>query len=126
VITAGDIRWLAGLLEGEGSFMPYKGNPRIALSMTDLDVVVRAAVFLHGAVNPIRDKRSPRRKILWQTCNYGANAVGWMMTLYPVMGQRRRARIREVIAAWKAKTTGSATSHPRAVWRRADRWKAAA
>lgn len=42
-----DLRWLAGLLEGEGSFCagpPNRpNNPRIELAMTDRDVLDRVA-----------------------------------------------------------------------------------
>ncbi len=38
-----DLAWLGGLLEGEGCFMIPKGSPRIALAMSDKDVVQRAA-----------------------------------------------------------------------------------
>jgi hypothetical protein len=43
-----DIAWLAGLLEGEGSFMrgKRKDAPGISLAMTDRDVVERAAKLL--------------------------------------------------------------------------------
>jgi hypothetical protein len=33
---------------------------------------------------------------------HGTRAIGWMMTLYAFMGERRRAKILEVIDHWKA------------------------
>jgi hypothetical protein len=33
----------------------------------------------------------------------GVDAIGWMMTLYSLMGQRRKAKIRECIAYWKTR-----------------------
>ncbi len=49
-LTNDDAQWLAGLLEGEGSFLagpPSARNvPRVALEMTDRDVVARAARLL--------------------------------------------------------------------------------
>jgi len=42
--------WLAGLLEGEGSFMKGSptapGKPRVAVTMTDRDVIQRVADVL--------------------------------------------------------------------------------
>jgi len=42
-----DLYWLAGLLEGEGSFLKpapcEPKHPRVALCMTDFDIVMRAA-----------------------------------------------------------------------------------
>src|SRR5438552_15840203 len=49
-----DLRWLAGLLEGEGTFLrPVPSAPRaplIRLAMTDHDVVRRAAGLLERSV----------------------------------------------------------------------------
>ena len=46
-MIARDLYWLAGLLEGEGSFMrgpPSRPNmPAIAIQMTDEDVIQRVA-----------------------------------------------------------------------------------
>ncbi len=34
-----DIAWLAGLLEGEGSFW-FNGSPRVKVAMTDQDIMI--------------------------------------------------------------------------------------
>jgi hypothetical protein len=33
---------------------------------------------------------------------FGTDAIGWMMTVYSFMGERRREKIRSIIAQWKA------------------------
>lgn len=98
-----DILWLAGLLEGEGCFNlngSKEGSARIHLCMTDRDVVERAAVLLGTDVKMY--KHALNRKQPFQCSIYGAKAAAWMMTLYTLMGSRRKARIREVLAVWKS------------------------
>jgi hypothetical protein len=106
VISSGDIRQLAGLLEGEGTFRLVKraGRPRlpmIAVNMTDEDVIRWAARLLGGRVSLCKKKRLPHHKQQYLTSVSGSKAVGWMMTLYMFLGTRRRARIREVLDYWK-------------------------
>ena len=97
-----DVIWLAGLLEGEGCFMftqskkrgkPY---PTIVVGMTDEDIIVR--------VSDIWDKTVCHRSNHWRTHVHGAVAISWMMTLYLLLGKRRRERIREIIKVWKETT----------------------
>ena len=64
MLTLKEIAWLAGLLEGEGSFGAYvKGSqsPCIQFSMCDKDVLERAANMLGGPVkdHPYDQRRHP-------------------------------------------------------------------
>ena len=56
-----ELYWLAGLLEGEGSFMrgaPSRPNtPMVSLSMTDEDVVARVGRMLGVSYYPDKTKR---------------------------------------------------------------------
>jgi len=92
------------------------GTPSIALQMSDADVVHRVAT-LFGVT--LRKPWKPRAKAGYKTIHgcrvYGAQAIGWMMTLYLDMGMRRRSKIRQIIAFWKA-----ARNFPRAP--RGERW----
>lgn len=48
-----DTIWLAGLLEGEGTFDLHRGKyPRVRVGMTDRDVVGRAATLMDTRVRP--------------------------------------------------------------------------
>lgn len=106
-----DIHWLAGLLEGEGYF-GFHGDPkrggkagslRILLGMSDLDVIERARDLM--GFKPLLFRRKPNRlatKPCWQFSLCGRRAAGWMMILYPLMGERRRARIRGALEQWRA------------------------
>lgn len=104
-MSTGDIRQLAGLLEGEGCFR-FDGSPRIALSMTDEDVVRWAhAVFRNTAeVGSYKYKRN--RKRYWRTLVSSRLAAGWMMILYPLMGKRRQQQIRAVLKEWRNRKAG--------------------
>jgi len=106
MIDPGDIRWLAGLLEGEGCFL-YKSTPSIVLKMKDKDVVEHAANLLGGrgvrlGAPPVK----PQWNQQYSCAVYGARAAGWMMTLYGLMGMRRKDKIREVLAKWKVAKRG--------------------
>lgn len=100
--TARDIAWLAGLLEGEGCFGIYANTPRITLSMTDRDVVSRALAVMRPASTAVYTKkqRGLGSKLVYEVAVTGHRAVGWMLTLFSFLGDRRRERIREVIGAW--------------------------
>jgi hypothetical protein len=94
-----DLFWLAGLLEGEGWFGTTHGKyPAIQVSMTDLDVVERAARLLETkvSVQPTR----PNTKQAWTARIYGHRAAEWMRRLLPHMGERRGVRIRELLTQW--------------------------
>ena len=100
MITTNEIYWLAGLIEGEGCFSwQKKGGLFIYLGMTDLDVLEYASLLFDRKVYTIR--RHPPRKPLGVVRIAGSRAAGWMMTLYPLLGARRRARIRELLTQWR-------------------------
>jgi hypothetical protein len=103
-MTIKDIAWIAGLLEGEGYFHINKFSPSIDLGMTDFDIVARAAKVL-GAKPPkvyyYKKAEQKHWKPHWKTSIHSALAVGWMMTIYSFLGERRQQRVREVIETWK-------------------------
>lgn len=99
-----DIHWVAGLLEGEGCFYTSKDSPgttAINMSLTDKDVIDRAASILGTRVYDLRG-RKPGDKPAWQLYIGGKRARGWMMILYQLMGQRRKAKIKNVLDGWRS------------------------
>lgn len=110
-----DICWLAGLIEGEGCFYvhtkiykrqngttTYK-QPKIIISMTDKDVIERVAKMF-GCFVQVQSKTANANKggkIQYTAFSTGNKAIAWMMTLYSLMGTRRKAKIKEVISMWK-------------------------
>ena len=94
MIKRDDIIWLAGLLEGEGCFRLNDGKyPGIAVGMTDEDVIDRVADMWNVRVS--------HHKNLWKAQINGAYAIQWMMTLYLLLGKRRREVIAEIIKFWE-------------------------
>ena len=98
MVSLKDIYWLAGLLEGEGCFhIRTKHNPIIQLAMTDLDVMIHAAQIL-GAYKVVKCKQDTRGgKRLYRLNVYGRRAIGWMLTLFSLLGERRQAKIKECV-----------------------------
>jgi hypothetical protein len=103
MITIREIDWLAGILEGEGCFYYQQDSPAIQLTMTDLDIVQRAKHILkHTTFERELKPTTLTTKPAYVIRIVGNKAIGWMFTLYPLMGQRRRAKIKEIIAQWKS------------------------
>jgi hypothetical protein len=98
-----DLLWLAGLVEGEGSFFPGSpsapGLPVMQVAMVDVDVISRVARMLGVAVRVIRPRREEWKTIY--TCRVrGAPAVAWMTALRPHLGLRRRSQVNRAIASY--------------------------
>lgn len=107
MISVRDIAWLAGLWEGEGAFMvDGRHAARMSLQMTDEDVVRRAAELMRATVQgPIATKRKRSdgsdHKLRWRINLTVQRSAEWMMTLYPLMGERRRLQIEKCLARWR-------------------------
>lgn len=102
-----DLYWLAGLLEGEGSFMkgpPSKPNcPYIALQMTDEDVVARAATLFRVSYRKTRNRKPGLWKETYMVQFRGQRAAGLMKDLHPLMGLRRKGQIERALASHSPK-----------------------
>jgi len=106
------IVWLAGFLEGEGSFIcsesrsTIKGKeysyPRLTLQFvsTDYDVAAKACDLMDTNCNPTK---IPYRgiKIPYRGAISNEKAFDLMKELFPLMGKRRKIQIAESIAKWK-------------------------
>lgn len=104
-MESGDIKWLAGLLEGEGSFYIKPTGARqakVTLEMCDKDVVERAYNLLRVKSAIYEPKNKLATKPSYRFAVYSSQAIGLMMTLYSQMGLRRQAKIREIIVKWKS------------------------
>lgn len=100
-MNTADIHWLAGYLEGEGSFGYKDWSPRITFQTTDFDVARHAGVLLRrGPRGPLQ--RGLTRKPIWYTAAHGQRAAEWMMTLYVLLGARRQVSIRDALQRWRA------------------------
>lgn len=105
-----DLYWLAGLLEGEGSFIgpAHGGNKiRVSIGMTDEDVIARVAALL-GRDYAARPPREAHHKTNYLTSINGQQAAILMALLRPLMGERRRAAIDRALDAWTPPRTPQA------------------
>lgn len=100
-----DLYWLAGLLEGEGSFLKAPpSNPNaisIQLEMTDKDIIEKAASIMK--VPFFLPKRRKNYKQSFRLRIGNARAAEWMKQLKPLMGQRRQKQIEEALADYNPK-----------------------
>jgi hypothetical protein len=98
-----DLHWLAGLLEGEGTFLAgppsAPRSPAVQFWMTDRDVVERAAAMLDSAVMVVAPRRA-HWKTTYAVRLSGSRAVVWMLRLRSLMGTRRREQIDRAIASY--------------------------
>lgn len=94
-----DIYYVAGILEGEGCFNYYNA-PRIFLKMTDRDVVEKIRSIMNINIY-IGEKNKNGWKTAYILAVNSHHAIGWMMTLFPLMSIRRREQIREVLFKWR-------------------------
>jgi hypothetical protein len=100
-----DRYWLAGLLEGEGSFgfnPAATPSPRIELNTVDHDVILRVQRILrerYGAAVNIHE-RPPRHagyQPQFHIAVYGDAARALGADIEPIMGERRQARLAELL-----------------------------
>lgn len=121
--TPEDVVYLAGLLEGEGTFDLHRGKyPRIRLAMTDRDIVGRAATLMDTTIR-LSFHRAPAAPT-WHAELSGERAAEIMSELLPHMGTRRSQRIATVLAAFtyrqsendgKMSRPGPAVGRPRGI-----------
>jgi hypothetical protein len=115
-MSPAELHWLAGWLEGEGSFQappPSKPRcPRISVQAKDRDVVAEAGRLLQ--IKPTLEKaRREHWSPIWRVLLQGRRAVALMLTLESLMGKRRREQIQAAIAATaRASTTDRKTPKP--------------
>jgi hypothetical protein len=98
-----DRAWIAGLLEGEGSFIANRGAqlsyPVIKVEMCEREVIERGAQLLDTRVWVV-----PPRTQGWRPTYVaqigGHRAAEWMRALRPYMGLRRTAAIDVALSAY--------------------------
>jgi hypothetical protein len=103
-MTSVELAWLAGLLEGEGSFMMRCESGllsvRISLQMTDEDVVRRAHALTGCGTVAFCKRQKPHHKdtYRWGVGNM-AQVTTLMRWLYPFMGKRRQGQMDRCLQA---------------------------
>jgi hypothetical protein len=116
VLTDFEKGWLAGILDGEGSFWVMKKKPsyrypKISVVMSDYDTVAKVAkLFGDRTVTP-QASRSENRKPMFRANLMGQGALDLMEELHPVMSIRRQAKIEELLVEFRP--SSSILSGPR-------------
>ena len=100
-----DLYWLAGILEGEGSFMkgtPSAPNlPRISCSMTDEDTIQKVSDLMMVKYHKCKlSDKNPKWKDTYIVNLRGKRARELMGTLKPIMGKRRQAQIQRALDSY--------------------------
>ena len=110
MLTEFEFGWLAGLLEGEGSFGYYGSTQSLNVRMVDEDTVHRVArdlEMLIGSNVVVRSIESNSDGVSRQTVYYiqlyGERARIAMRALVPFMGYRRRQQIWRGLNRYKPK-----------------------
>jgi hypothetical protein len=102
-----DLHWLAGLLEGEGSFFPGSPSiphqPVLSVSTTDEDVMARVGALMGRKVFRCTP-RQPQWSVTYVVRVRGRPAVGWMRLLRPLMGERRQGQIDRALDCYEWKS----------------------
>jgi hypothetical protein len=97
-----DLLWLAGLIEGEGCFQPgpaaRPNKCTISVQMTDKDIVERVARLFDRKMWQVKSKQKEHHNDSYIARISGYPAKELMLTLRPLMGERRRAQIDRAIA----------------------------
>jgi hypothetical protein len=101
------VAWLAGILEGEGSFCwrgrkTAYGIPYIRVGMADKDIVERISDIIGGNVHPEKPRKL-HYKIQYRLSISGKPAIIIMKLILPHMGERRSKKIRELIQKWEVR-----------------------
>jgi hypothetical protein len=103
-LTGNQLSWLAGILEGEASFMagtPLRPRkPSVQVIMTDLDVIQRVA-DMFGVRISINRPKSERFKPRHGTVLVGGSAVSMMKLIRSLMRERRQAQIDKALACYE-------------------------
>lgn len=91
-----EIAWLAGILEGEGTFDVMEGKYiRITCGMTDKDIIERVQKIVNAGSVKTYTKSLPRKPLhVWTLCSQ-REVLDVLCAITPLMGERRRAKILE-------------------------------
>lgn len=93
------------MIDGEGYLKHTKGTPILSFTSTDLDIAIRVQALTHASTIFPTPTREKRYKQAYRVDTAGRNAIGWMMTLYPILSQRRRSKIRDILEVWRKRPT---------------------
>jgi hypothetical protein len=99
-----DLSWLAGLLEGEGTFSATQTQghnyPVLKVSMCSEDVVMRASRLIAAASVTVHEPEHEGWSVVYAAAISGSSAAEWMRRLRSLMGRRRTEAIDAALAVY--------------------------
>lgn len=106
-MTTADLQWVAGFLEGEGSFYtnPKSATFIVSAGQTQEWPLERLVSLVGGRIYR-QTVQGPNRKPCWQWQLSGVSGAGLAMTLYALMSPRRKEQIHARLALWKSHRPG--------------------
>jgi hypothetical protein len=98
--TVKDLYWIAGFLEGEGSFTNTGHSERVSANQVQREPLERLQKFLGGTISfykygAVTYNSTKDGLYMWFTS--GARARGIMMTIYSLMSLRRKEQIKNLL-----------------------------
>lgn len=92
--------WAAGLFEGEGTVGIVNNRVTVTIQMTDKDILDRMQESFGGYLYECK-KQQEHHKLSWKwVISDSTEAINFLDMIYPLLGQRRRARVDEARQAF--------------------------
>ena len=100
-LTTADLHWVAGFLDGEGSFGSTRGMPLVSASQKDRFALEKLQrIFKRGTIGVKHNNgRTTNDLYYWQISSRAAAAI--MMTIYSLMSPYRQRQIKVALEKWK-------------------------
>jgi len=99
MVSTADIHWVAGFLEGEGSFTASHNVHGTAVTISAPQVQREPLERLQRIMGGHIYRRGSGIH-LWNLTR-GAVVVGWMMTLFSLMSSKRQTQIKTALDVWQ-------------------------
>jgi hypothetical protein len=100
-MPAGDLAWLAALIEGEGYIGVVRGRGTIRLVMTDADIISRAHVLSGiGTIYELPQRAEHHKTAYSWTVVREASVPGLLVAVTPLLASRRRAQAAKVMGLY--------------------------
>lgn len=94
-----DLQWIAGFLEGEGSFT-YHASLAVSASQVQRWPLEKLRVLLGGSISTNGRLKQPQRQLCSVWYLHGYRAAALMMTIWSLMSPRRQKQIEVALAKW--------------------------
>lgn len=91
--TVAELAWVAGILEGEGSFYVGPGGRKLTVEMKDLDIIKRVQVLLGGG--RMYHRADGMHALTIARCR---DLVLLLPTIMPWLGERRTVQASKLLA----------------------------